>query len=529
MAIPLQREPVNIMQPEGGVAIFWDFETAKIGGKRSGYQIARNLGSIADQFGIVKSFRTYLDVMNQSDADFLSTRKQLHSSGVTMVDCPSHSGRDIADKVMIVDMLSFILDQPPPYTLVVATSDNDLCFTLAVLRRRRYKVILVCPLQRDCENLAMQADETQRVDWIGASGNVDNLSSPSSPSSSPSSSSILSYADFDTRHTVQNSITGIHGQETGATTEQSKKPNSFHIPSLEHAGNGIDTGSQPDKKPGPGDSVHDVQDIEQPRLRSRTSPGTFFPPAPIFPLETHPKFNFRIVTMDKSAAGRKSPSPQSMEDFSVVDHPRDSLPNLTSHSPPISTPLAAVHLPSANTELPATISSEFPEVPSHPAVVPAAAERTANHLTPALVTPTTNAALATTHAPAPAATPPATATPAKKPPPAPLQLLTTVSAPTLTSTTPRTKEAPKPATSGSLPEKYRMLVKLLQVYHRGNNPWQKGTKIAEALVRGNSQFYKSVGAKKWKQYYTQAMADGIIVANLEGEISLKDKWLNVTV
>lgn len=74
-----------------------------------------------------------------------------------------------------------------------------------------------------------------------------------------------------------------------------------------------------------------------------------------------------------------------------------------------------------------------------------------------------------------------------------------------------------------------MLVKLLQVYHRGNNPWQKGTKIAEALVRGNSQFYKSVGAKKWRQYYTQAMADGIIVANLEGEISLKDKWLNVIV
>lgn len=160
---------------------------------------------------------------------------------------------------------------------------------------------------------------------------------------------------------------------------------------------------------------------------------------------------------------------------------------------------------------------------------PAAAERTANHLTPALVTPTTNAALATTHAPAPAATPPATATPARKPPPAPSQLLTTVSAPTLTSTTPRTKEAPKAATSGSLPEKYRTLVKLLQVYHRGNNPWQKGTKIAEALVRGNSQFYKSVGAKKWRQYYTQAMADGIIVANLEGEISLKDKWLNVIV
>lgn len=48
-------------------------------------------------------------------------------------------------------------------------------------------------------------------------------------------------------------------------------------------------------------------------------------------------------------------------------------------------------------------------------------------------------------------------------------------------------------------------------------------------MRGNSQFYKSVGAKKWRQYYTQAMADGIIVANLEGEISLKDKWLNVTV
>lgn len=76
-------------------------ETAKIEGKGSGCQVARELSSIADQFGVVKTFRTYLDVMNQLDDNFSTIRRELYSSGVTMVDCPSHSGRDIADKVII--------------------------------------------------------------------------------------------------------------------------------------------------------------------------------------------------------------------------------------------------------------------------------------------------------------------------------------------------------------------------------------------------------------------------------------------
>jgi hypothetical protein len=273
---------------------------------------------------------------------------------------------------MIADMLSFILDQPPPYTIVVATGDNDLCFTLAVLRRRRYKVVLVCPLQRDCENLAMQADETRRVDWIGAgSGNADSLSSSSS-SSSPSSS-ILSYADFDPRPSVQNSI--INGRKVQFTTGQAKKLASLHIPNTKSTGNGLDFRSQHSNDgmtPSLGSSPRDVQDAEKPRDHTGIFSGPFFPPAPSFPLEAHPKANAPTTKVHKSVAGRKSPSPQSTEEFSVVDHIHDSPLKLarSSSSSPVPTLITTVHQPLPINDFHVTSSSELPKLPSRSFTVP---------------------------------------------------------------------------------------------------------------------------------------------------------------
>jgi hypothetical protein len=105
----------------------------------------------------------------------------------------------------------------------------------------------------------------------------------------------------------------------------------------------------------------------------------------------------------------------------------------------------------------------------------------------------------------------------------------TVSPPARTSTTPQTEKASGLATSRPLPEKYRKLVRYLQLCRGGGDPSPNGSQIAAALVKGNSQFYASVGVKKWGQYSSQAVVDGIIVVQKGDKISLREQWMNVSV
>lgn len=76
-------------------------ETARVKSQISGYEIAKGLRQIANTFGSLRSFRVYLDVACQSHPGFAPLRKELHSSGVSILDCPSSSRKDVADKAMI--------------------------------------------------------------------------------------------------------------------------------------------------------------------------------------------------------------------------------------------------------------------------------------------------------------------------------------------------------------------------------------------------------------------------------------------
>jgi hypothetical protein len=77
-------------------------ETAQVKSRASGYRVTKALRDIAHSYGFVRSFRAYLDVARQSDpGDFLTLRREIHCSGVSIVDCPSVSRKDVADKAMI--------------------------------------------------------------------------------------------------------------------------------------------------------------------------------------------------------------------------------------------------------------------------------------------------------------------------------------------------------------------------------------------------------------------------------------------
>jgi hypothetical protein len=72
-------------------------------------------------------------------------RSELQSSGVSLTDCPHNGHKDAADKMMMIDMLTFAIDNPPPATVVLISGDKDFVYALSTLRNRRFNIVLVVP------------------------------------------------------------------------------------------------------------------------------------------------------------------------------------------------------------------------------------------------------------------------------------------------------------------------------------------------------------------------------------------------
>ena len=68
----------------------------------SGYTIVNNIRSVAQNFGSVKLFKSYLEVAEQVPTSrSLVHRSELQSSGISLTDCPRNGGKDVADKMII--------------------------------------------------------------------------------------------------------------------------------------------------------------------------------------------------------------------------------------------------------------------------------------------------------------------------------------------------------------------------------------------------------------------------------------------
>ncbi|OCH95310.1 DUF537-domain-containing protein [Obba rivulosa] len=131
------------------VAVFWDYENCSPPYSGEGCSIVSNIREIAHEFGSLKQFKAYLQLSEQSPKS-VTLRSDLQSSGVSLTDCP-HSGRkDVVDKMMIVDMLTFAMDTPAPATIILISGDRDFVYAVSVLRMRRYRVVLIAPNSTHC-------------------------------------------------------------------------------------------------------------------------------------------------------------------------------------------------------------------------------------------------------------------------------------------------------------------------------------------------------------------------------------------
>ncbi|KNC99136.1 uncharacterized protein SPPG_05395 [Spizellomyces punctatus DAOM BR117] len=149
------------------VAVFWDFENCPPPRGLSGYDIAESLRRVAHTCGPLTSCKAYIEGFEKHMPN-KSLRTELQSSGISLIDCPANGGKNVADQMMIVDMMAFALDNRPPATVILISGDRDFAYALSTLRNRQYHIILLTGKQGAHLSLKAQAHEVLdcRVDVL---------------------------------------------------------------------------------------------------------------------------------------------------------------------------------------------------------------------------------------------------------------------------------------------------------------------------------------------------------------------------
>ncbi|KAI0721529.1 NYN domain-containing protein [Cerioporus squamosus] len=127
------------------VAIFWDYENCALPALEPSYTIVNKIRRLAHQYGSVKSFKAYLEYPEQMSVKSVNLRSELQSCGVSLIDCPHNGRKDVADKMMMIDMMAHAIDTPAPSTIILISGDRDFVYAVSVLGLRQYRVVLLAP------------------------------------------------------------------------------------------------------------------------------------------------------------------------------------------------------------------------------------------------------------------------------------------------------------------------------------------------------------------------------------------------
>ncbi|KAL5511577.1 hypothetical protein ACEPAH_4794 [Sanghuangporus vaninii] len=220
-------------------AIFWDFENCRPSSNLSGNKVVYNIRRLVQGYGSITTFRAYIDLsVDCSYSRSISFHSDLQSSGLSLVHCPHNGKKDVADKMMIVDMLAFAIDRPAPACIVLITGDRDFAYAAATLKLRGYHIIVISPASNAHTSLKVQADElydwqTDVLDPMDFAADPDGhrsetlVTSPPKPSGPPisttSSSLVCSIHDYPTA----TSRIGSLRNEVHSITRPQSESNSF--------------------------------------------------------------------------------------------------------------------------------------------------------------------------------------------------------------------------------------------------------------------------------------------------------------
>ncbi|KAF5330704.1 hypothetical protein D9619_005963 [Psilocybe cf. subviscida] len=161
------------------VAIFWDYENCPAPANTSGYALVQSIRLMARSYGSVKTLKAYAGIAEQFTVPRTqSLRSELQCSGVSLIDCPHNGRKDVADKMMIVDMLAHAIDNPSPSTIVLISGDRDFAYALSILRLRCYRTIL-CTTSN--AHLSLVAQASGCIDWASLCAAAVDVLAPQWP------------------------------------------------------------------------------------------------------------------------------------------------------------------------------------------------------------------------------------------------------------------------------------------------------------------------------------------------------------
>jgi hypothetical protein len=115
--------------------------------------------STLQPFGNISQFNVYLDVSSTATLS-VSNRSQLQLSGCHVIDTPHMNRKEVADKMIIVDALLYLINcKENGATLCFITGDQDYAYLLSQLKAHtKFRTILVCQNATNTKVLESSAD-----------------------------------------------------------------------------------------------------------------------------------------------------------------------------------------------------------------------------------------------------------------------------------------------------------------------------------------------------------------------------------
>ncbi|KAJ6795545.1 Uncharacterized protein M6B38_225260 [Iris pallida] len=124
-------------------SVWWDIENCQVPRACDPHVIAQNISSAlaAMNYKGAVSISAYGDTSRINS----SVQQALSSTGIALNHVPA-GVKDASDKKILVDMLFWAVDNPPPANYLLISGDRDFSNALHQLRMRRYNILLAQPV-----------------------------------------------------------------------------------------------------------------------------------------------------------------------------------------------------------------------------------------------------------------------------------------------------------------------------------------------------------------------------------------------
>jgi hypothetical protein len=129
----------------GEVAVFWDLENIAIRSGSTATSTVKSLRYALSTFGVMHGSIYVYGARDMSSKGYETIRADLTANGCHLIDTPHDGKKEMADKMLIADVLLWAMDHPPPAKIVLLTGDEDMSYIMHRLRAKGFKIVLVLP------------------------------------------------------------------------------------------------------------------------------------------------------------------------------------------------------------------------------------------------------------------------------------------------------------------------------------------------------------------------------------------------